>query len=125
MLKKKQEKKRKDATNDDIRNKVQEYFKEPTVSTAIPDRKSVKKGEERKTIDRPGKDIYQEFIEENPDVTISYSTFATIRPQNVETTKSTAWYSCLCETCTNVDLKIKSLNLFSARNRLSNRFNSK
>lgn len=81
-------KKRTDATNDDVVKKVEEFYKSPQVSTTVPDCKSVKHLEERMTINRPQKDLYDEFVRENSDMDIGFSTFTGLRPKECKNNKS-------------------------------------
>ena len=88
----------------------------PGISTAVPDLKSVNKfGTHTVIIDRPLRILHQQFLEENPDISLSFSTFAANCPTNVKTTKQTVLISCLCEYCTNIDLKLRPKNLFSLK----------
>ncbi len=60
-------------------------------------------------LDRSMLGTFEEFHEEHHECDISMSTFATNLPKNIETCQKRPWHSCLCESCTNVDLKIRPL----------------
>ena len=107
---------RSDAVSSDVKKKLDFFFNQPNVSTTLPDQKAIlKDGKAIKVLDRPLVDTFKDFKVDNPDVETAFSTFAANRPSNISTSKKQQWYSCLCEMCTNVDLKIKSLNTFATR----------
>jgi hypothetical protein len=82
----------------------------------LPAAKRIRKDlEERKVLDQPVRDIFQEFQTEYPTEDISFSTFDRLRPKNIETTRKQHWFGCLCEICTNVELKIQALTKFASK----------
>ncbi|MES9901055.1 MAG: hypothetical protein ABW168_00060 [Sedimenticola sp.] len=105
--------KRKDAVNDYVRKKLDFHYNQPSVATTLPDKRAVRGGKERKVLDRPLRDVYEDFKDDNPDINIGFSTFAAKRPSNILTSKHQPMYSCLCDVCTNIDLKLRTLNNFS------------
>lgn len=102
---------RKSRLNENVEKNIHNFFH--TISTPVPDRKSVKRKdlEERKILDRPLKSVYEDYKESGGNV--GFSTFAKKVPHNIQTYNKQPWFSCLCEYCTNVDLKIKALNDFA------------
>jgi hypothetical protein len=66
----------------------------------------------RKTLDGSLVNSYQKFQEQNPNVKVSYSKFVKCRPPNVKPAAFTKYNQCLCEYCTNIDLKVCSLVRF-------------
>ena len=71
--------------------------------------------QERRVLDRLLSDVYREFQEHHPDVKASFSTFVRNKPKNIESTRKQPWYGCLCDSCTNIDLKLKALSQVAAR----------
>ena len=108
---------RKDKTPIGTQRKIESYFRQGDVSTNLPDAKRVKVDlQERRVLDRTLKETYKEYKQSNPeDTSVSFSTFAKMKPRNVETTTKRKWNACLCEVCTNVDLKIRSLSQLAAQ----------
>lgn len=116
-------KRRSDATDDES---IQEFYGKPGVSTNIPVSKRIKKdNQERKILDRTVYETYQDFKKENPSSNISFTTFSRRKPQNVETTNKRVWYGCLCEVCTNVELKLRSLTSMSVKLKSDTRLGNK
>ena len=106
---------RSDSLSQDVKEKVDHHYNQPSVSTTLPDKRSVKHGQERKVLDRPLKEVYKEFKQDHPEVKVGFSTFAANKPSNIHTSRKQQWYSCLCEACTNVDLKLRALNNFATK----------
>ncbi|KAH3795059.1 hypothetical protein DPMN_148605 [Dreissena polymorpha] len=107
---------RKAATIAEDRTAIKEFFLRVDISTNLPSVKTIKKDQkERRILDRPLAAVYQEFQQQNPTVKASYSTFVRNKPQTVESTRKQRWYACLCDTCTNTDLKIKALQQVASR----------
>jgi hypothetical protein len=52
--------------------------------------------------------LYKEFVRET-EVVISFSKFASFRPKNVMTMSNNKFINCLCEYCTNLELKLQVL----------------
>lgn len=112
----KQKQPRKDSTTGQDKKTIQEFFQRGDVSTNLPMAKRVKKNmEERCVLDKPLLDVYQNFQQYHPEVTASFSTFNRCRPKNVESTRKRPWIGCLCESCANIDLKLKALSQVAAR----------
>lgn len=103
---------RKSRINPNTEMHVSNYFKD--ICTPVPDRKSVKRKEPEgsiKILDRPLKSVYSDYKEAGGS--LGFSTFARKIFSNIKTGTKQQWYSCLCEYCTNVDLKISALNDFA------------
>ena len=98
---------RTDAICEEHKKTVQDFFNRADVSTNLPVAKRVKRDmKERRVLDRPLTDVYKEFQEHHPDIKASFSTFVRNKPKNVETTRKQPWYGCLCDSCTNIELKV-------------------
>ncbi|XP_062571004.1 uncharacterized protein LOC134233020 [Saccostrea cucullata] len=105
---------RKDKTSAETTKNIENFFRQGDISTNLPDSKRIKANlEERRVLNRTLKESYREFRENNADE-VSFATFARLKPGNVETTCKRKWNACLCEMCTNVDLKIQSLSQLAA-----------
>ncbi|WAR17869.1 hypothetical protein MAR_032463 [Mya arenaria] len=100
---------RRDATSEQNKKVIQDYFQRCDVSTTLLTAKRVKKdNQERRVLDRPLAEVYKQFKEDHVDVKASFSTFVKNKPSN-------PWFGCLCESCANVDLKLKALAQVAAR----------
>ncbi|KAH3866975.1 hypothetical protein DPMN_030099 [Dreissena polymorpha] len=107
---------RKGATSAENRTAIKDFFVRADISTNLPSVKRVKKDQkERRVLVWPLAAVYQEFQQQNPTVKASYSTFVRNKPQTVESTRKQPLYGCLYDTCTNTDLKIKTLQQVAAR----------
>ena len=102
-------KKRSNALSHDVKRKNNK----PSIFTTLPDHKAVREERAKKELDRPLKYVFAEFHKETPDVKVGFSTFAANKPKNIKPHNIKSWYSCLCEVCTNVDLKLKALNNYA------------
>lgn len=113
-------KRRNDATDQDVLDRVQEFKQRPDVSTNLPAAKRVKRDiTERRVMDKPMKTIYSDFKKCNPTIKISLSTFKRSKPSNIESSRKRHWEGCLCEACTNIELKLKALCQLATRKRSS------
>ena len=65
---------------------------------------------QQKVLDLSLKALHTQFKEEFPEEAISYSTFTKLRPSNIKTMSSNLFRQCLCEYCTNIELKLKTIN---------------
>ena len=92
---------RKSRLNQNAERQVKNFF--DSISTPVPDRKSVKRKEPegRNFLDCPLKSIYTDYKETGGS--LGFSTFAKKVPSNIQTCTKQPWNSCLCEYCTNVD----------------------
>lgn len=109
-------KRRSDATSQGVKRKIVEFYERNDVSTNLPIAKRIKKdGIERRVLDRPVTEVFEEFKKKNPEVKTSLSTFKRSKPRKVEITRKQPWYGCLCEACTNVELKLRSLSQLAAK----------
>lgn len=86
--------------------KVKEYYLTPDVSVTLPDSKKLKKGESRHILMNTLEKTYKNFKGEHPGVKMGKSKFAFLRPRNVKPQCKYALNQCLCEYCSNLDLKI-------------------
>ena len=84
---------------------VEEFYNKHENSIPLPNKSSKKK----RVLDQSLQSLHSKFLAEHPHQ-ISYSTFCKLRPQSVKTMSARFFRQCLCEYCTNVELKLKSLN---------------
>jgi len=59
-----------------------------------------------------------QFCQENPTVKVSLSKFSKLRPKQVLKVNQTQLNQCLCEYCTNIELKLRSLNMYAQNHNL-------
>lgn len=116
---------RKDKTSAETTGTIVNFFRQGDISTNLPDSKRIKSNlEERRVLNKTLKETYREYRESNLDV-VGFSTFAQLKPCNVETTCKRKWNACLCEMCTNVDLKIYALSQLAAKFKSNVKIDSK
>lgn len=96
---------------------IVDYYQ--SVAAPVPDKKSVsaKTGQSTSILCKPLKDVYEDFIatQEPGSPQVSFSHFAKCRPKHVRPRQDWRLRMCLCEYCTNVDLKLRALNCTAAR----------
>ena len=107
-------KQRKDSVSQETIKTVEDFFSRPDVSSTLPYKKRVSKKslQEAKVLDRSIDSLYNDFREHHPTINISKSKFSSLRPGNVKTMAKNKFNQCLCEYCTNIELKLRSLNKF-------------
>ncbi|XP_071481542.1 uncharacterized protein [Diadema antillarum] len=102
---------RSDAISAETQSRVHEFLKRPDVATCVPNRKSIGRDEQpRYVLQNTVEHTRQEFRKENPEVKVGKSSFAKLRPNNILLHKKAQLEQCLCEICTNIDLKLQTLN---------------
>ena len=107
---------REDATTTTDKSTIKNFFQRVDVSTSLQTAKRIKKDlNERRVVAKPLRDTYQDFKQQHSDVTASFSTFIRNKPKNVESTRKQPCFGCLCESCSNVDLKLRALSQVAAR----------
>ncbi|XP_041372135.1 uncharacterized protein LOC121385498 [Gigantopelta aegis] len=90
------------------------FFEE--VSCPLPEKKLVSKktGKCASVLSMPLTDLHTKFVEESGK-NISFSHFAKCRPSNVRPMRQATLRQCLCEYCTNVELKLHTINKLAIR----------
>ena len=110
---------RADATSDHVRTLVMEHFEKPDISIEMPNIKAVgKEGTAKHVLQKTLHRTYDAFQEENADVQLPFSKFVDLRPKNILLQIKAKHFQCLCEYCTNIDLKIKAINSAVIQNKL-------
>ena len=89
---------------------IQQFYQEN--STPRPDERSVSKRTnfQRRDLDKTGRELFKTFKKDNQNISISFSSFWNHRPAYIKPLTKKPHISCLCEYCTNIELKIKLFN---------------
>ncbi|ESO85587.1 hypothetical protein LOTGIDRAFT_155075 [Lottia gigantea] len=105
-----QRKKRSDATPASTIDASHDHYERPDMSTILPNRKSIAQGQPKHVLQRSVEATFKSFTNDSPSLKISESTFNKLRPKHILLQSISKFYQCLCEPCTNIDLKLKVLN---------------
>ena len=113
--------KSKRALGEDVIDKVKKFYNNQGISRVDPGMRSVSKKTKlpRSYLELKISNAYERFLTENPTINISMSKFRALRPSNVKTIKDTQLNQCLCEYCTNIEMKLHSLNSFLCRRHMN------
>jgi hypothetical protein len=114
-IRKFQEKGRKAKRAEKMQEAVHAFFHRPDITVQIGGPKGInKKGETVQFLQKTVQEAYKEYIAEEKNPNVGYSTFAKLRPKNVKTYAKMPMNQSVCETCANIDLAIKSFNAISS-----------
>ena len=103
---------RSDAVGKKEQEIVRNFYKREDISTCVPNKKSVRgDGKARYILQRTLIRTFHLFKEEYSEISIGKSSFIKLKPKNVWIQSKARWNQCLCQVCTNVDLKLKRLNI--------------
>ena len=91
------------------------------VSINLPGKKSVSKMQQRKVLPKRMKRLHRDFKLSNPGVSVSLRTMYRRKPGTIKTSRHSTYRQCLCEICTNIDLKLDTLNKFLGEYRIDGR----
>lgn len=95
---------------------VTAFFESASHPLPYKKRVSMKTGQPTCVLSRPLRDLYEDYKNANPDKpNISFSHFASCRPKHIKPMSDARLQQCLCEYCTNVNLKLKVLNAIASR----------
>ena len=110
--------KRSDALTEDTIDKIEKFYKDFD-TVCLPDKKqaSLKSEEPKRILQSSLRDNYNEFLKENQECTLSFSKFTALRPKTVQTMSKSIFNNCLCEYCTNIQYKVKALNMQGIKTR--------
>ena len=91
-------------------SRIHDFYKRPEITTVSPSYRSTsqKKGPSRH-MRFSYMETFKLFRIENPDITISFMKFYTLRPKNIKPLRNTPMLGCLCVYCLNVKLKLIKL----------------
>lgn len=64
----------------------------------------------KSVLTRNTKDVHESYLKQKDSVKIELDKFRKLRPKHVLTANKTQLRQCLCEYCTNVEIKLKVLN---------------
>lgn len=106
----KDDRKRSDALTATECEMIQDFYKNAIVSVEVPSRKSVSKKTltSKSVMTRTTKKAHELYSEQKNSKKISRSTFHKLRPKTVLTANKTQLRQCLCEYCTNIELKLNA-----------------
>lgn len=101
---------------------VEKFYEEAAIE--LPDKKFISKKTLKKTgfLQEPVATVYRNFKKKHPNVTIGSSSFYAIRPKHIKLASAIKYRGCLCEYCTNVDLKIDAINHVAHANNMKSKF---
>ncbi|XP_063967818.1 uncharacterized protein LOC135157146 isoform X2 [Lytechinus pictus] len=110
------------AIKQDVKKSVREFYE--TNSLQLPNKKDISKKTFQKTsvLQMPINEIYNKFKSANPDVKIGISSFKMLRPQHVKLMSTRKMAACLCEYCTNLELKLSVLNKINKAEPIKNMY---
>ncbi|XP_064596959.1 uncharacterized protein LOC135463583 [Liolophura sinensis] len=102
---------------------VQNFYMKPYISYIHSGKKAVLKqlNKQRQTMTRTLRSAYEIYKSENPNIKLSYSKFTKIRPKHVQTQDRGKFFTCLCEKCVNIEMKLKAINSTGER-QLGNKY---
>ena len=103
---------RSDALIAETQHSVNEFYRRLDVSTEMPTKKGLgpNANEPKRVLNRTVDEVHKSFLEENPDLKIGRAKFSSLRPKCVCLQNKAKLQQCLCEYCTNIDLKLKAIN---------------
>lgn len=104
-----QVKTRSDALSEEVKEMTRDCYVRPDVSSCMPDKKKTKGGKPCYIMQSGLSHAYKTFNAENPGI-MKKSKFAALRPRNVKHAGNHQLVQCLCPYCTNIELKLQSLN---------------
>lgn len=89
---------------------IREFYCRNDVSTVYPTQwKSMKRSGPIHVLKQGGKKAYSIFKQEYPDISVSFSSFWSLRPKIVKMQSAGRWLQCLCDTCDNIEMLLKSI----------------
>ncbi|XP_064597452.1 uncharacterized protein LOC135463917 [Liolophura sinensis] len=102
---------------------VQNFYMKPYISYIHSGKKAVLKqlNKQRQTMTRTLRSAYEIYKSENPNIKLSYSKFTKLRPKHVQTQDRGKFFTCLCEKCVNIEMKLKAINSTGER-QLGNKY---
>ena len=99
-----------------MQREIEVFFE--SVSCPIPEKKQVssKTGHASLLLTKPLRELYSDFLSIQPaGAKVSFAHFAKCKPKHVHLRQDWRLRMCLCEYCTNVNLKLRSLNRVAAK----------
>ena len=112
---------RKDRISDEIKTRVQGFYKSPLVSREMPSKKEVlKKSDDERTLEprftmvMSVEEAFGDYRQQFPEDKIQLTSFRKLKPDNVKPFSETSRRTCLCTSCSNVALKLQAVKKFVA-----------
>lgn len=94
-----------------MKNRIIDFFNRSDISRVNPCKKSIKLGMNYSYMRMTYKKAFKKFKEEHPTLQVSLSAFLNIKPEHIKRLSKTPFNACQCVYCTNVNLKLKVLNI--------------
>ena len=96
----------------EIIDKIENYYLSDDISRLDTSQKNAsKKYGPRRYMTYAVQDAYVMFINENPEIKVSFTKFYMLKPKNVKYASQTPLLSSLCPYCMNIRLKLQKLNI--------------
>ncbi|XP_070562440.1 uncharacterized protein [Ptychodera flava] len=123
---------RSDRLSLDVISKIKDFYQQSDVSRELPmmQRTSKKKAEKQPTrvvekqptrvMEMTTERAHKKWVKDNPDNEVSLTTFRKLKPINVKPIRKNQLNQCLCEKCTNIMLKLRTLNATLGRHQYGN-----
>ena len=103
----------------DAVEEIKNYYENPNNAVYLPFKKVVKADlKEKMILNKMTEELHKDFLQKK-HVKINLSTFRKLRPANVLTVGKAKFEQCLCELCTNVELKLEVLNSAARKENLA------
>uniref|UniRef100_UPI00358FDA75 uncharacterized protein isoform X1 n=1 Tax=Myxine glutinosa TaxID=7769 RepID=UPI00358FDA75 len=98
-----------DATDTTTTQHIANFFERPDISTIMPNKKSVNANNTPKhVLHRSLSETYKRYVQDTP-TPVCRAQFSKLRPKHVLPHTKAKLFQCLCEYCTNVDLKLSTI----------------
>ena len=116
MNRRMKERKLRKKKSDEVSQGIRDFYDKK--AAFLPDQKLVSKktGKPMQIVDKPIRDLHGEYMDEGGHA--SFSTFAKCRPAHVRNMIQSQLRQCLCEYCTNVQLKINKINYLASKSHI-------
>ena len=102
--------------NEEVVNKIVQFYEFDTISRIdMRKNKTSKKWGPRRYMYTTIRMAHLNFITDNPEMKVSFSSFHKLRPRNVKVRKDTPLISSLCPYCHNIRLKLQKANVPGVR----------
>ena len=98
------------AVSETTKNHVIKFYEQCAV--VLPDKKLISKKTLKKTgfLQRPIALLFEDFKEMHPTLKIGLKKFFALRPKHIKPVGAIKFRGCLCEYCSNIELKVAALN---------------
>ena len=102
--------------------RVHSFYEEN--STVLPDKKLISKKTLKPVgfLSLPLQKLHTEYLKTHPNTCLGFSKFSSLRPAHIKLRGAMKYRACLCEYCTNVQLKLDALKNIALKNRVVSPF---